>query len=55
MRAQRVVALTAWAFAVWILLTWTPTAENLLVGLVVAAGCGFALAPLGPVPDRGRH
>ncbi|BCO58842.1 Na+/H+ antiporter subunit E [Mycobacterium intracellulare] len=48
-RAQRVVALTAWAFAVWILLTWTPTVENLLVGLVVAVGCGFAFAPLGPV------
>lgn len=48
-RAQRVVALTAWAFLVWILLTWTPTLENLLVGLVIAAGCGFALAPLGQV------
>lgn len=48
-RAQRVAALTAWAFAVWVLLTWTPTVENLLVGLVVASGCGIAVAPLGPV------
>lgn len=49
MRAQRVVALTAWGFVVWILLTWTPTLENQLVGLVVAAGFGFAFAPLGRV------
>lgn len=48
-RAQRVSALTAWAFAVWVLLTWTPTVENLLVGLAVAVGCGFIMAPLGPV------
>lgn len=30
MRAQRVIALAAWAFVVWILLTWTATVEDLL-------------------------
>jgi multicomponent Na+:H+ antiporter subunit E len=48
-RAQRVAALTAWAYAVWILLTWTATVEGLLVGAVVALGCAIALAPLGEV------
>lgn len=43
------VALTAWAYCVWVLLTWTATVEDLLVGLAIAAGCGVALAPLGPV------
>lgn len=43
------MALAAWAFAVWIVLSWTATIENVLVGAVVAVGCGFALAPLGEV------
>jgi multicomponent Na+:H+ antiporter subunit E len=47
--AWRVIALTAWAYAVWILLTWTATVEDLLVGAVVALGCGIAFAPLGEV------
>lgn len=41
-------ALIAWAYAVWILLTWTATIENSVVGLVIAVGCGVAFAPLGP-------
>ncbi|OBA80328.1 sodium:proton antiporter [Mycobacterium sp. 1164966.3] len=48
-RLQRVAALTAWAYGVWILLTWTATLEDLLVGAVVAVGCGIAFAPLGAV------
>jgi multicomponent Na+:H+ antiporter subunit E len=48
-RLQRVVALAGWAYAVWILLTWTATVEDLLVGAVVAIGCGIAFAPLGAV------
>src|SRR5438270_235087 len=48
-RLHRVVALATWAYAVWILLTWTATMEDLLVGAVVALGCGIAFAPLGAV------
>jgi multicomponent Na+:H+ antiporter subunit E len=48
-RLERMVALAAWAYGVWILLTWTATLEDLLVGAVVAIGCGFAFAPLGEV------
>lgn len=46
-RAKRATAVAAWAYGVWILLTWTATVEQLLVGLLIAAGCGIALAPLG--------
>lgn len=49
MRARPTVALAAWALTVWILLTWTATIENVLVGAVVAVGCGCAFAPLGEV------
>jgi multicomponent Na+:H+ antiporter subunit E len=48
-RAQRIAALAAWAYAVWILLTWTATVEDLLVGAVIALAYGIALAPLGEV------
>jgi multicomponent Na+:H+ antiporter subunit E len=47
MPGQRVAALAAWSYAVWILLTWTATVENFLVGAVIALGCGVAFAPLG--------
>ena len=46
-RVRRVTAVAAWAYCVWILLTWTATAEDLLVGVVIALGCGVAFAPLG--------
>ncbi|WP_253843061.1 Na+/H+ antiporter subunit E [Mycobacterium colombiense] len=49
MRARPTLALAVWAFLVWILLSWTATVENVLVGAVVALGCGFAFAPLGEV------
>jgi multicomponent Na+:H+ antiporter subunit E len=47
--ARRIVRLAAWAYAVWILLTWTATPESLTVGAGVALACGFAFAPLGEV------
>jgi len=52
MRATRIrnaVACAVWAYVVWILLTWTATAEQLLFGAAVAVTVGCALAPLGPV------
>jgi multicomponent Na+:H+ antiporter subunit E len=44
---RRVTALFCWAFGVWVLLTWTLTAEQLLVGAGVAVAVAVALAPLG--------
>lgn len=43
----RIVSLACWAFAVWVLLTWTRTAEQLIVGAAVAVAVAVALAPLG--------
>jgi multicomponent Na+:H+ antiporter subunit E len=47
--ARRMIALFCWAFAVWTLLTWTRTAEQLLFGAGVAVIVAVALAPLGDV------
>jgi multicomponent Na+:H+ antiporter subunit E len=44
-----VLALTAWAYLVWLLLTWTRTAEQLLVGAGIAVLVALTLAPLGRV------
>ena len=44
---RRVLALAAWAYLVWVLLTWTRTAEQLLVGAAAAALVAVALAPFG--------
>jgi multicomponent Na+:H+ antiporter subunit E len=52
MRVSRIrdaVACAMWAYAIWILLTWTATAEQLIFGAAVALIVGCALAPLGPV------
>lgn len=46
---SRVIALFTWAFAVWVLLTWTPTVEMMLFGVGLAAAIAVALAPLGGV------
>lgn len=46
---SRGLALWVWAFAVWVLLTWTLTAEQLLVGAVIAVVVALVFAPLGPV------
>jgi len=43
------LALSCWCYLVWILLTWTRTAEQLLFGAVISLVVGFALAPLGRV------
>ena len=46
--------LACWCYLVWILLTWTRTAEQLLVGAVISLAVGLALAPLGKVPGPWR-
>jgi multicomponent Na+:H+ antiporter subunit E len=45
----RFIALALWAFLVWILLTWTVPAEQLVTGALIAAAVALALAPLGEV------
>ena len=46
---RRVIALFCWAYGVWVLLTWTRTAEQLLFGAGIAAAVAVSLAPLGEV------
>ncbi len=46
---RRVLALSGWAYLVWLLLTWTRTAEQQLAGILVALASGLAMAPLGDV------
>jgi multicomponent Na+:H+ antiporter subunit E len=48
-RLRDAAAGAVWAFAVWLLLTWTATAEQLIFGAAVALVVGAALAPLGAV------
>jgi multicomponent Na+:H+ antiporter subunit E len=49
------LGLSCWCYLVWILLTWTCTAEQLLFGAVVALAVGAALSRLlGPVPGPWR-
>lgn len=43
---RRGVAIAIWAFAVWLLLTWTVTAEQLTTGAVIAVCLAVAMAPL---------
>ena len=50
----RVAALCGWAYLVWVLLTWTLTAEQLLFGAAVAVIVAVALAPLGEVAGPWR-
>lgn len=52
--ARRTFALACWCFAVWVLLTWTRTEEQLLFGAGISLAVGLALAPLGPVPGPWR-
>jgi multicomponent Na+:H+ antiporter subunit E len=49
-----VLALTVWAYAVWLLLTWTATAEQLIFGAVTSTAIGAAMLALGPVPAPWR-
>ena len=46
---KRVVALFLWAYGAWILLTWTLTVEQEVVGAVWALVVALAMAPLGDV------
>lgn len=46
---RRRCALFAWAYGVWIVLSWTRTAEQLAVGAVLALVTALVCAPLGPV------
>jgi multicomponent Na+:H+ antiporter subunit E len=47
--AGRFVGLAAWCYLVWVLLTWTRTADQLLFGAAISLAVAAALAPLGPV------
>lgn len=47
---RRTVALAAWAYLVWTVLTWTRTAEQIITGAGISLAVGAALAPLGEVP-----
>jgi multicomponent Na+:H+ antiporter subunit E len=49
MTVRRVVALAVWAYAVWLLLTWTATFEQLVFGAMLAVAVALAFAPLGDV------
>jgi multicomponent Na+:H+ antiporter subunit E len=46
---RRVLPLFCWSYAIWVLLTWTRTAEQLLFGAGIAAAVAVSLAPLGEV------
>ncbi len=46
---RRRLALFCWAYLVWVILTWTRTAEQSIVGAAVAAAVALACAPLGDV------
>jgi multicomponent Na+:H+ antiporter subunit E len=50
----RVAGLACWAFLVWVLLTWTLSAEQLIFGAVIALVVAVALAPLGAVAGPWR-
>ena len=46
---RRWLALAIWAYAAWILLSWTKTPEQLGFGAVASAVVAAILVPLGPV------
>lgn len=45
---RRVAALSVWAGAVWIVLSWTASWEHALYGAVASVLAAVALSPLGP-------
>lgn len=51
---RRTFALACWCYLVWVLLTWTRTAEQLLIGAGISILVAVALTPLGPVPGPWR-
>ena len=48
-RAADTLGLALWCLLVWILLTWTVTAEQYAFGVGISIAVALALAPLGPV------
>jgi multicomponent Na+:H+ antiporter subunit E len=46
---RRALPLSLWCLAVWILVTWTRTLEQLAFGAALSVAIGLALAPLGEV------
>jgi multicomponent Na+:H+ antiporter subunit E len=52
--AARAAGIAFWAFLVWLLLTWTVTAEQLAFGAGVALLVGCALCPIVEPPDPRR-
>lgn len=50
----RTFALACWAMGVWVLLTWTRTAEQIIIGVAVSVAVAIVLAPLGAVPGPWR-
>jgi multicomponent Na+:H+ antiporter subunit E len=46
---MRALTIAVWAYAVWLLLTWTVTAEQLTFGALLAISVGVAFASLGEV------
>lgn len=51
---RRVLALSVWAFGIWVILTWTRTLEQLVFGAVASVLVALALAPIGPVAEPWR-
>lgn len=50
----RTFALACWVMGVWVLLTWTRTAEQIVVGAVLSIAVAALLAPLGAVAGPWR-
>lgn len=44
---RRFFALASWALLVWVIETWTLTAEQMIIGVIVALAAAAALVPLG--------
>lgn len=53
-RVGTALSITVWCYLTWVLLTWTLTLEQQLVGLAISAVTGTVLAPLGEVPGPWR-
>jgi multicomponent Na+:H+ antiporter subunit E len=49
MMPVRVLAIGLWAYAVWLVITWTATAEQLIFGATLSLLVAVALAPLGEI------
>jgi multicomponent Na+:H+ antiporter subunit E len=46
---RRLIALALWCYLVWVVLTWTLTAEQLAFGAAIAVAVAAGLAPTGEV------